>query len=162
MYYIAKCIYKADLNLTCGGTTYQSEIYTDNLGRITSDNIVLGSGNLQRRFTYAAGSKTAEHVAHGKCRTDATTSITERLEIAYEKFYRKQKMIYEEFVMMLMTNDELCFYYNGNVYQIDHSLCSATYVCIIEYNGDQRLPQKNEKFSSSLICLIDLELMEKG
>lgn len=83
-----------------------------------------------------------------------TLSIAERLDIAYEKFYRNQKMIYEEFVMMLMTNDELCFYYNDNVYQIDHSLSSATYVCIIEYNGNQRLPQRNEKFSS-IIDMLD-------
>ena len=60
-------------------TIYQSEIHTDVLGRIVSDNICLGSGNIQRDITYLAGAKTAEHVEHGKCKSNATTNLVSKI-----------------------------------------------------------------------------------
>jgi len=51
---------------SCNGTQYGSDIYTDALGRMTSENISLQSGTLQRSITYTAGSQTEEHIANGK------------------------------------------------------------------------------------------------
>ena len=61
------------------GKTYRSEMHTDAFGRIVSDNICVGTGNIQRDFTYLAGVKTAEHVEHGKCKSNATTDLVSKI-----------------------------------------------------------------------------------
>ena len=47
--------------------------------RITSENIALQSGNLQRSITYLPGEQTDEHIANGKCKTDATTNLVNQI-----------------------------------------------------------------------------------
>ena len=64
---------------SCNGIDYGSDIYTDALGRMTSENISLQFGNLQRSITYLPGEQTDEHKANGKCKTDATTNLVNQI-----------------------------------------------------------------------------------
>jgi len=64
---------------SCNGTDYGSDIYIDALGRMTSENISLQFGNLQRSITYLPGEQTDEHKANGKCKTDATTNLVNQI-----------------------------------------------------------------------------------
>ena len=48
---------------------------------------------------------------------------SEVLNNAYENFYKGEHISYEEFVIMLSTNDELYFMYNKKEYQIDTLFC---------------------------------------
>lgn len=65
--------------MTCWGKESVSQINTDDLGRISSDNIQMEAGNLQRSFTYAGGSRTKEHTDSGLIENDATTNLVKRI-----------------------------------------------------------------------------------
>ena len=83
--------------ITCEGKESVSQINTDDLGRISSDNIQMEAGNLQRSFTYAGGSRTKEHTDSGLIENDATTNLVKRItytndrSISYE--YDKEERI---------------------------------------------------------------------
>ena len=82
-------------------------------------------------------------------------TITEKIEIAYEKYYNKQKITYEEYVFILMaTNDEIYFLYANDEYQIVYDSSESVSMCITEFKGTQKVSGRSESFSS-IIELLD-------
>ena len=81
-------------------------------------------------------------------------SITEKIEIAYQKYYNKQKITYEEYVFMLATNDEIYFWYANNEYQIVYNSRKSVSMCITEYAESKKISEQSETFSS-IIELLD-------
>ena len=86
-------------------------------------------------------------------------TIEERIEIAYEKYYNKQKVTYEEYVLMLATNDEIYFLYANNEYQIVYDSSESVSMCITEFKGTQKVSGRSESFSS-IIELLDKFIIE--
>ena len=82
-------------------------------------------------------------------------SVQEKLEIAYDKYHKHEKTSYDEYEMMVtVANDEIWFFYNNNEYQIDHGLPKITAMYITEYNGNQKISERSENYSS-VIELLD-------
>ena len=81
-------------------------------------------------------------------------TITEKIEIAYEKYYIKQKITYEEYVLMLATNDEIYFLYANDEYQIVYDTSESVSMCITEFKGAKKVSERGESFSS-IIELLD-------
>lgn len=82
-------------------------------------------------------------------------TITEKIEIAYEKYYNKQKITYEEYVFILMaTNDEIYFLNANDEYQIVYDSSESVSMCITEYKGTQKISERCESYSS-IIELLD-------
>lgn len=80
-------------------------------------------------------------------------TILEKIEIAYEKYYNKQKMTYEEYVFMLATNDEIYFLYANAEYQIVYDSSEAVSMCITEFKGTQKVSVHSESYSSIIELL---------
>ena len=78
----------------------------------------------------------------------------EVLDNAYDKYFKKQKITYEEYVIMLAVNDEIWFCYNNTVYQVDYGIPNVTAMYITEYNGIQKVSERSENYSS-IIELLD-------
>lgn len=83
---------------------------------------------------------------------------SELLNNAYEKFFRGDFISYEEFVIMLSTNDELYFMYNGKEYQIEHNGNDAVHMCVSRFENDKIILERNEKFSSIIELLNKFEI----
>lgn len=81
-------------------------------------------------------------------------TITEKIEIAYEKYYNKQKITYEEYVLMLATNDEIYFLYANDEYQIVYDTSESVSMCITEFKGAKKVSGRSESFLS-IIELLD-------
>lgn len=64
-------------------------------------------------------------------------SIQEKLELAYDKYFRKEKISYSEYEMMLMTNDEIEFIYKNKEYQVIHESPTSTTMCITSYGNKE-------------------------
>ena len=64
-------------------------------------------------------------------------SIQEKLELAYDKYFKKEKISYSEYEMMLMTNDEIEFIYKNEEYQVIHESPTCTTMCIISYGNKE-------------------------
>jgi len=77
---------------------------------------------------------------------------SEILNKAYEKFFKGEHMTYEEFVIMLSTNDELYFMYNGSEYQVEYDDIESVYMCVTRLENGKIIMERNERFDS----LIDL------
>lgn len=76
-------------------------------------------------------------------------SIQEKLEIAYDKYYKHEKISYAEYEMMaLATKDEIWFYYNNTEYQIDYGLPNITAMYVTEYKNKQKVSERSENFST--------------
>lgn len=74
-------------------------------------------------------------------------SVHEKLEIAYDKYHKHEKISYAEYEMMTITsNDEICFCYNNTEYQIIHEARGITAIYIIEYDGKQKVSERSENF----------------
>ena len=78
----------------------------------------------------------------------------EKLELISCKYYEKEKLTYEEFAFLTMTNDEVSFFYKNMLYQIDYGLRDITAMYITEYKGSQKVSERSEQFSS-IIELLD-------
>lgn len=78
---------------------------------------------------------------------------SELLNNAYEKFFEGEKITYEEFVIMLSTNDELYFMYDGKEYQIEHTGKGVVHMCVSRLENGKELLEKSEKFSSVIDLL---------
>lgn len=82
-------------------------------------------------------------------------SIQEKLEIAYDRYHKHEKISYAEYEMMAMnTNDEIWFFYNNTEYQIDYGLPNITSMYITVYDGKQKVSERSENYSS-VIELLD-------
>lgn len=88
------------------------------------------------------------------CKNYSELTITEKIEIAYEKYYNKQKITYEEYVFILATNDEIYFLYANDEYQIVYDSSESVSMCITEFKGTQKVSGRSESFSS-IIELLD-------
>lgn len=76
-------------------------------------------------------------------------SIQDKLEIAYDKYFKLEKMSYAEYeLMVLYTSDEIWFYYKNAVYQIDYGLPNITAMYITKYKNKQKISERSENFSS--------------
>ena len=76
-------------------------------------------------------------------------SIQDKLEIAYDKYFKHEKMSYAEYeLMVLYTSDEIWFYYKNAVYQIDYGIPNITAMYITKYKNKQKISERSENFSS--------------
>ena len=80
-------------------------------------------------------------------------SFSEKLDLISSKYYSKQKITYEEFVLIALS-DEVEFFYNDKLYQIDYGKIGATCLFITTYIDKQVISECNEEFSS-IIELFD-------
>lgn len=67
------------------------------------------------------------------------------LNEAYEKFFKGEHMSYEEFVIMLSTNDELYFMYQGKGYQVEHSGENIVYMSVSRCEENEIILERSEK-----------------
>jgi len=82
-------------------------------------------------------------------------SVDEKIELISNKYYNKQKITYEEYVILAMTNDEIWFWFNNTEYQIDHGLSEFTSIYITEFKENKKISERSENFTSII------ELFEK-
>lgn len=80
-------------------------------------------------------------------------SFVEKIELISARYYEKQKITYEEYVILLATNDEVWFIYKDKEYQVEHDLKHVA-MCITRYEGKIGILEYHEKFSS-VIELLD-------
>lgn len=81
-------------------------------------------------------------------------SIQDKLEIAYDKYFKREKISYAEYeLMVLYTSDEIWFYYKNAVYQIDYGLPNITAMYITKYKNKQKISERSENFSSVIELL---------
>ena len=81
-------------------------------------------------------------------------SIQDKLEIAYDKYFKHEKISYAEYeLMVLYTSDEIWFYYKNAVYQIDYGLPNITAMYITKYKNKQKISERSENFSSVIELL---------
>jgi hypothetical protein len=85
----------------------------------------------------------------------------EILSVAYEKFFRGGYITYEEFVIMLSTNDELWFEYDGLEYFIEHTSPNVVSMCVTRINGPNDILERNEPFASIIELLEKFRIGEK-
>ncbi len=81
-------------------------------------------------------------------------TFMEKYELIWDKYNRKQKITYEEYVLMLLVNEEAWFFYNNTLYQVDHGLPNVTAMYITKYNGKQKVSEQSENYPS-IIELLD-------
>jgi len=74
------------------------------------------------------------------------------LNNAYKKFFKDEHITYEEFVIMLSTNDELYFNYNEREYQVEYVGGKSVYMCVTKLENGKTILERKERFNS----LIDL------
>ena len=76
-------------------------------------------------------------------------SIYDKLEIAYDKYLKLEKISYAEYELMaLFAGDEIWFYYKDAVYQIDYGLPNITAMYITKYKNKQKVSERSENFST--------------
>lgn|GEM_PF-1697645 len=82
-------------------------------------------------------------------------SVEEKLELAYDKYFKREKISYDEYLLMVkVANDEIWFCVNNVVYQVIHESPENTAMLITEYNGNQKTLERSENYSS-VIELLD-------
>ncbi len=88
------------------------------------------------------------------------------LKEAYEKYYARKHMSYEEFVIMLSTNDELYFCYNEKdgekEYFVEHLEDGTVYMDVTRYEDGKKILEKYEKFNSIIELLRDFRIEGKS
>lgn len=84
------------------------------------------------------------------------------LNKAYEKFFKGEHLSYEEFVIMLSTNDELYFMYDEKEYQIEHSGNNIVNMCVSRYENNKIILERNEKFNSIIELLNKFKIEGKS
>lgn len=70
-------------------------------------------------------------------------TLNEQIELIDHKYQKKQKMFYEEFLLLSLIYDSVYFVYRQTEYQIDRGLPDITSLFIIEY--DEKLNKKLKK-----------------
>lgn len=76
-------------------------------------------------------------------------TLKERLELIYDKYLKGQKITYDEYVLLLTTNDEIWFAYKGIEYQVCHESKDATTMVITEFKDGKKVSERSEIFSST-------------
>ena len=84
------------------------------------------------------------------------------LNNAYEKFYKGEHISYEEFVIMLSTNDELYFMYDEKEYQIEYSGNDGVHMCVSRYENNNIILERSEKFNSVVELLNNFRIEGKS
>ncbi len=77
------------------------------------------------------------------------------LDQAYYKYVNRQNITYEEYVILLSTNDEIEFVYNNKIYQVIHESNNVTAMYIYNYINEIKSFERSENFSNII------ELFEK-
>lgn len=85
----------------------------------------------------------------------------ETLNNAYEKFFAGERMSYEEFVIMLSTNDELYFFYNQREYLFEHTSPGVISMCVTSYENSVPVLERVEQFDSIIDALLNFRIDEK-
>lgn len=78
-------------------------------------------------------------------------TFDEQVELISCKYYEKQKLTYEEFVVLAMS-DEIEFFYNGKLYQIDYGNRGQVTLFIT----DEKVNQTKNVQSVSFISIFEL------
>ena len=84
------------------------------------------------------------------------------LNEAYEKFFEGEHLTYEEFVIMLSTNDELYFMYDEKEYQVEHTGKDIVHMCVTRYEDNKEILERYEKFSSIIELLNNFKINGKS
>ena len=92
------------------------------------------------------------------CKNYSELTITEKIEIAYEKYYNKQKITYEEYVLMLATNDEIFFYYTNAEYQVVYDSSESVSMCVTKFKGIEVVSSYGESYSSIIELLSNFRI----
>ncbi len=89
-------------------------------------------------------------------------SFQEKIDVIYDKYQNKQKITYEEYVILLfVTNDELWFWYENTEYQIDHGISEITTIYMTEYDKEQKKIVRSENYSSIIELLDKFKIKNK-
>ena len=76
------------------------------------------------------------------------------LDDAYRRYYNNQAITYEEYVIMLATNDELWFWYNNTEYQVVYTVPGMTTIHATKYDGGKKTSEYAENYKS-IIDMLD-------
>lgn len=71
-------------------------------------------------------------------------SFEEQIELISCKYYEKQFITYEEFVLLALF-DEVEFAYKDKLYQIDYGLCGVVSIFVIQERDNKSI--KNQSFN---------------
>lgn len=77
----------------------------------------------------------------------------EKIELISYKYYEKMKITYEEYVLLALTNDEIWFYYNDKLYQIDHGLKNVTAMYVTEFKNKEKISEQSIEYKSVIDLL---------
>jgi hypothetical protein len=72
----------------------------------------------------------------------------EKVNIAYDKHRKKQKVTYDEFAMMLLTNDELFFEHNNIAYEVVHNSPIVFFCINVVYDNGKSTAERAEEYSN--------------
>lgn len=86
---------------------------------------------------------------------------SELLNKAYEKFYKGEHISYEEFVIMLSTNDELYFMYNDKEYEIEY-FNNFIFINVTRLENNKIILERSEKFSTIIELLNNFKVDGKS
>lgn len=82
-------------------------------------------------------------------------------ESIYNKYESKQKISYEEYVILLATNDEIWFSLNNAVYQVDYGIQGITSMFVTEYANPKNVSERSEHFASIIDMLVNFKINGK-
>lgn len=83
------------------------------------------------------------------------------LNAAYKKYGNGEHITYEEFVIMLSTNDELWFDYDGREYFIEHTGPNLVSMCVTRFEGSHGVLESTEAFVSVIDLLDNFRINDK-
>ena len=89
-------------------------------------------------------------------------SHSDNVELAYYKRDSGQKITYDEFVLMLTTNDELLFEYGNATYEVIHSKPNIITFYVTEYENGKLKFERSEDYSSANELLINARIENKA
>ncbi len=72
----------------------------------------------------------------------------DNIEIAYYKLDNGKPISYEEYILLLSTNDEIWFLYNDTEYQVVHESEQIISMCSTRFERTQRILINCQKYSS--------------
>lgn len=87
-------------------------------------------------------------------------SFNEQIELVSCKYYEKQKITYEEFVLLALC-DEVEFFYNDKLYQIDYGMPGVVSIFSTEKQAKQLQKTQNVNFMSIFELLDKFEIEGK-
>lgn len=84
------------------------------------------------------------------------------MDDAYRRYYKNQKISYEEYVIMLSSNDELWFWHNNIEYQVVYTIPNTTTMCITQYDGNKKVSEHFENYNSIIDMLENFKIDGKA